>query len=212
MFLYGINTIMIKTDLFPTPIWEAHIPDIDNSLLLDYAYSEYEKSGKQMRRYHSDTEQKKHTNWSSEDLNLDLFPELDKLYCELHSLAEDALQEFSPRESLRLFAGPTWFNINPKGTSVAPHQHPGCVLAGVYYIQANGNSANLRFMTPDRVTSWMYTPHYYATRTKYTSPLHTVTPANSKFVMFPGNLMHYVDSNEEEEDRVSIAFNFIQGF
>jgi uncharacterized protein (TIGR02466 family) len=203
---------MIKTDLFPTPFWEVQVPDINNSILLDYAYKEYEKSGKQMRRYHSDTEQKKHTNWSSENLQLEQLPELNKLFAYLYLSATEAMREFSPKEGVRLFAGPTWFNINPKGSSVAPHQHPGCVLAGVYYIKASGDTANLRFMHPDRVTSWMFSPFYYKERTKYTSPLHTVSPCEGKFVMFPGNLMHYVDSNESEEDRVSIAFNFIQGY
>lgn len=203
---------MIKTDLFPTPIWEVEVPDINNSILLDYAYNEYEKSGRQMRRNHSDTEQKKHTNWSSEDLPLQEIPELLKLYQYLHVQASEALQEFSPKQGVRLFAGPTWFNINPKGSSVAPHQHPGCVLAGVYYLQANGNSAKLRFMHPDKVTSWIYTPFYYQQRTDYTNPLHTVDPTVGKFVMFPGNLMHYVDANEDDTDRVSIAFNFIQGY
>ena len=203
---------MIKTDLFPTPIWEVEVPDINNHLLLEYAYKEYEKSGRQMRRYHSDTEQKKHSNWSSENLVLEDYPELHKLFWFLHSKATSALQEFSPRENLRLFAGPTWFNVNPKGTSVAPHQHPGCVLAGVYYIKASGESAKLRFMHPDKVNSWMFPPVYYENRTKYTSPLHTITPKENTFVMFPGNLMHYVDVNETDEDRVSIAFNFMQGF
>ena len=203
---------MLKTDLFATPIWEFDLPHIDNSLLLNYAYSEYDKSGRQMRRYHSDTEQKKHSNWSSEDLNVLQFPELENLLNSIYPLAYEALKEFSPRENLLLFPGPVWFNINKTGTAVAPHQHPGCVLAGVYYIKANQNSGSISFMNSDKATSWSYVPKYYEKRTKYTEPAHTISPSPSKCIMFPGNLMHYVNANEDEEDRVSIAFNFIHGF
>jgi uncharacterized protein (TIGR02466 family) len=203
---------MVKTDLFASPFWEVDIPNINNTSLLDYAYAEYEKSGKQMRRYHSDTEQKKHSNWSSEDLDVLKFPELETLVNTIYPLAYEALKEFSPRENLMLFPGPVWFNINKTGSSVAPHQHPGCVLAGVYYVQANQDSGSLCFMNPDKTTSWSYVPKYYQNRTKYTEPIHTVTPSAGKFVMFPGNLIHYVNVNEDAGDRVSIAFNFIHGF
>jgi uncharacterized protein (TIGR02466 family) len=203
---------MLKTDLFASPMWEANFPHIDNSKLLEYSYAEYEKSGRQMRRYHSDTEQKKHSNWSSEDLNVLKFPELENLINTIYPLAFEALKEFSPRENLLLFPGPVWFNINKPGSSVAPHQHPGCVLAGVYYIKANSDSGALSFMTSDKASSWTYVPKYYSRRTKYTEPIHSVTPEAGKVVLFPGNLMHYVNSNESSEDRVSVAFNFIHGF
>jgi uncharacterized protein (TIGR02466 family) len=200
---------MIKTDLFPTPVWETSFLEIDNNKLESYAYTVYEDSGRQNRSYHSDTTERKHNNWLSENLDVRAFPELQKLTDSVYMCALAALREFNPHQSTKLKLGPVWFTINKQGEAVTPHQHPGCVLAGVYYIKASDTTGELKFINPDKAVSWNYIPHLFGDRTKYTAPFHTVKPSPHKFVMFPGNLVHFVNVNEEAEDRISIAFNFI---
>jgi uncharacterized protein (TIGR02466 family) len=199
---------MIKTELFATPFWEMEFPEIDNELIATYIYEEYNRCGGIMRSHHSDTDEKKHTNWSSENIDVTKYPEIMKLMDSIYPNAMSAFKEFSPRQELSLGLGSVWFNVNKKGQSVAPHQHPGFVLAGVYYVKANENSACLKFMHPDKAVSWAYDPITFPKRTPYTNPLFSKTPKAGKFILFPGNLQHYVDSNEDDEDRVSIAFNF----
>lgn len=202
---------MKKVELFPTLFWDIDVIDINNDLLKSYITEEYNRVLGEMRRAHSDTEQKKHNNWSSEDLDLRKYPELLKLYVQLEGYALTALKEFNVKHHTRLYPGPTWFNVNKTGTFVAPHQHPNCVLAGVYYVDVADDAGHLKFMHPDKTLSWMFSPHLCDSRTKYTDPLYDVKPENSKFIMFPGNLQHYVEVNDSKQDRISIAFNFILG-
>jgi uncharacterized protein (TIGR02466 family) len=99
-----------------------------------------------------------------------------------------------------------WINVLSRGGLNTPHDHPGWVWSGCYYVSV-----------PEGDKDKSGSIEFFDTRTN----LRTLTVEGascfaSKFVakprsglmfMFPSYLRHWVYPNESEEDRVSIAFN-----
>jgi len=102
-----------------------------------------------------------------------------------------------------------WININKKGNYNTSHNHPGCYISGVFWVKIPKNSGNLVFMNPnsfmqDRLiksaADWVRRDYNYS----YTFEF---IPHEGTTVIFPSHLNHHVESNESDEDRISIAFN-----
>ena len=96
-----------------------------------------------------------------------------------------------------------WININSKGSYNRKHTHvlppeqlhyefrPQSVISGVFYVNVpSDKSGNINFYFNDNKI--------------------TITPKTNDLVIFPADLHHSVDINEDEEDRISIAFNCVK--
>ncbi|MEI8021589.1 MAG: TIGR02466 family protein [Schlesneria sp.] len=99
-----------------------------------------------------------------------------------------------------------WINVNGKGGFNTPHDHPGWAWSGTYYVQLPENPpqrsgciefldsrTNVRCITVDGASCFM---------SKYTH-----RPVSGTMLLFPSYLRHWVYPNEQDEERVSIAFN-----
>ena len=105
--------------------------------------------------------------------------------------------------------GNMWANINPPGGTNRAHQHPNSLWSGVYYIKAPKNCGNLKIDDPRSVASMSrpkqkkgQLPDRLLRETHY-------EPKAGRLIMFPAWLMHCVDSNESNDIRISVSFNFI---
>ena len=99
-----------------------------------------------------------------------------------------------------------WINVNGKGAYNTPHDHPGWAWSGSYYVDvpenAVGRSGSIEFLdtrTNTRVVSIDSAPCFMS---KY-----TLQPKSGQLLLFPAYLRHWVYPNEQDEDRISIAFN-----
>lgn len=99
-----------------------------------------------------------------------------------------------------------WMNINPQGGFNAPHTHPDCHWAGVYYVaqpEPKGrNGGMLEFLDPRPELH-----DYKGLRVKAFQASRTLRGQPGELYLFPAYLLHWVYPNETEEERVSIAFN-----
>jgi len=97
-----------------------------------------------------------------------------------------------------------WYNINPSGASNNAHDHPGCDLAGVFYVKVPENSGDLILINPHN-----FVQANYINAISPLNPLehHKVKPIEGRFVMFPAHMTHYVTKNNSKSDRMSIAMN-----
>lgn len=104
-----------------------------------------------------------------------------------------------------------WININGRGGFNAPHDHPGWAWSGCYYITApEGNSARSGCI------------EFLDSRTNLQSPTvkgaacfqskYMVKPRPGMLLLFPSWLRHWVYPNEDDTERITIAFNarFVQ--
>jgi uncharacterized protein (TIGR02466 family) len=102
-----------------------------------------------------------------------------------------------------------WININKKGNYNTTHNHPGCLMSGVFWVKAPENCGKLIFLNPHSfVEDWLIESADVDVK-KRLNYHHTFEfmPQEGTLVMFPSHLMHLVEMNESDEDRISIAFN-----
>ena len=99
-----------------------------------------------------------------------------------------------------------WFNVNEPGNCNAPHDHPGWVWSGVYYLQVptlnHPRSGAIEFLdhrTNVRVLTIEEAPCF--------SAKFTVNPRSGQLLLFPSYLRHWVYPHGEASERVSAAFN-----
>lgn len=102
-----------------------------------------------------------------------------------------------------------WVNINKKNNYNIAHIHPGANLSGVFWIKTSTNCGNLIFDNPHAFLQYKLIKSIdKQEKIKYNyHPLLKFTPKEGTLVLFPAHLLHYVESNESDEDRISIAFN-----
>jgi uncharacterized protein (TIGR02466 family) len=99
-----------------------------------------------------------------------------------------------------------WANVNGKGAFNTPHDHEGAHLSGSYYVSVpetkDEASGALEFLNPVGA-GWPKLPNgEFMMR-----PTLFVPPQPGWILIFPAYLRHWVYPNQEDEERVSIAFN-----
>ena len=102
-----------------------------------------------------------------------------------------------------------WININKKGDYNATHDHPGCHLAGVFWINSPPGCGNLEMQSPHHFTSSaemrMYTEEFQKKSNAY--PVYEFPPTEGSILLFPASINHRVTANQSDGDRISAAFN-----
>jgi uncharacterized protein (TIGR02466 family) len=183
---------------FPTPIWWTDL-NIDNNFVLDYCYQKRKENpvGRQLSN---------RGGWQSEELPIkdDLIELTDRIMDSSVRTLDDYGFESNKTS---IFFGNSWININKGSDTNQIHTHHGSFLSGVYYVKANENSGNI-FFYRDFDQNFITTS--YAKVTNHTSISSGVVfypPKTGRLIVFPSNLLHAVDSNRDDEDRISIAFN-----
>jgi len=104
-----------------------------------------------------------------------------------------------------------WININGKGAYNRKHNHPQANFSGVYFIQSPKNCGELIFDNPHSFTAFDELSSYKKDfiNQGYQHKAIAVKPKAGRLIIFPSYLMHGVQENESDEERISIAFNCI---
>ena len=102
-----------------------------------------------------------------------------------------------------------WMNINKKGNHNATHDHPGCHMAGVFWIHSPGECGLLELQNPHSFSMgtemMMYTEEFQKKSNAY--PVYMFPPTEGSILLFPSCINHRVTVNESDGERVSSAFN-----
>lgn len=153
-------------------------------------------------------------NYSSTETNildLDSYSEIKKrILSGLHEYVNDVLHIDSRHE---FYITQSWLNVNPPGSTHHKHNHSNSIISGVYYIDTSEDD------------SIVFSSHHHTTVTNNPSLQFDVTaytPANSSswsvptktnsILYFPSVLLHEVNPNTSNKNRISLAFNcFVKG-
>lgn len=101
--------------------------------------------------------------------------------------------------------GNYWVNINYQHSYNNVHTHPGCWYSGVFYLlvpEETRGSGVLQFLSGSSKHMSDFT---HASRRD--SDNFVVDPREGDVLLFPSSMLHYVEPNEVDFDRISIAFN-----
>lgn len=92
-----------------------------------------------------------------------------------------------------------WANVNDPGSENREHVHTGYFMSGVAYFQAE-QTGRIEFM-PYNYTYKITHPNWPYYGTAY------YEPQDGDILMFPCYLLHRVERNESNRQRISMAFN-----
>jgi uncharacterized protein (TIGR02466 family) len=204
-----MSTIQLQRfePLFYSPLLVFQLPDVaalNQRLLVEAAA---------MRASSPGLERSNQNGWHSDDDFFELTePGCMQLRGHMLEAVRQATLRVAPKYDFSAMAmqAEGWININGQGGYNTPHDHPGWVWSGCYYVRVPsiapgeepGRSGaiefldmrtNVRVLTVDDATCFM---------SKY-----TLQPSDGMLVLFPSYLRHWVYPNEQSIERVSIAFN-----
>ena len=193
---------MITEYHFPTPIY---IKDLPNAVQLNQYLEQQIVKWSQ-----TDPEGKKRTNvngWHSKtDMNQK--EEYNPLTRELFNMQEEIYQK--ENLSRKPVCGNMWANINYPGCFNRPHLHPNSLFSGVYWIKTPIKSGNLMLYDPrPGIHTTMPNRKEGKMPPELWREIH-YEPKAGRCIMFPAWMWHEVRTNESNDTRISVSFNFLQ--
>ena len=108
-------------------------------------------------------------------------------------------------DKMKLHHGNYWVNINYQHSYNNVHTHPGCWFRGVFYLKVpdeTRGSGSLQFLSGQAKYMSDFT---HCSRRDMDNLV--IDPCEGDLLLFPSAMMHYVEPNEVDFDRISIAFN-----
>lgn len=174
-----------KNEFWVTPVWEVKtgLTDDYNAKLL-YALKVFGK---------------KSYNLFSENIPA-LEPLKRKVMEALELTVKDYFPEYYPYNPV-IYNG--WVQSHKPGQMLHIHDHGGVILACVYYVKAPENSGDLLLVDPRGSVNWDWESSDGFDGAKY----KRIKPEAGKLVIFPGYVLHAVDPNSSNDERVSVAIN-----
>jgi uncharacterized protein (TIGR02466 family) len=189
-----------RKDWFPTPVWHFSIEDHEqlNSLLLAEIAEEQQRDrqGENLSNilgWHSAS------NLQERAACYDFTEIVNANVLEVANFLRWDLSKFS------FYITTCWAMVNGKYSSNALHNHPNSILSGVYYLQTPENCGGIYFADP-RVGARMLNPPIEEFNL-WTLPKISYKPEVGLMLLFPSWLMHGVETNMSEENRISMSFN-----
>ena len=184
--------------LFPTYVWETQINGVDNESILKYVYDRESKDPAGVRRSNGG-------GWHSHPYEMgDVPPECFKeLMDDCVDFVNGYCSEYTGVDDL--VVGNYWFITNRKYEYNSKHHHMGSFLSCAYYVKAPEKSGNIRLERDD------HGEYYFGDRvgvSPYTSIGHFFEPKDGLLLVFPSWLLHSVEQNLSDEDRVVLSINF----
>jgi predicted 2-oxoglutarate/Fe(II)-dependent dioxygenase YbiX len=172
-------------------ILKYNIQSINFDNLIEYAYSlKKSEFGNIGRKSNVNGFQTKEI-YKSDDIVIPLFNEISKI------INTNCKQITC---SLEVELGYYWININGKGSYNEKHHHMGntpnskkqSILSGVFYLSVpEGDSGNIIFTNKDGSDN-------------------SIHPVNGDLLLFSPSMVHRVETNNTNEERISLAFNYIK--
>ena len=101
--------------------------------------------------------------------------------------------------SLRLTQ--SWVNFNKKEASHHIHSHPNSIVSAVFYLTESPTDLVVYKDMNDTLL-----PNFKKYN-KYNSRSHNIKICKNDILLFPSYIYHGVKSNEQEEERISVAIN-----
>ena len=98
-----------------------------------------------------------------------------------------------------------WAIINKKDSFNISHNHPNCFLSAAYYVKAPKDCGSIKFLNPNSVSKERFPK--LEQKTEFNQNGIEISPSEGDLLIFPSYLMHGVNRNQSDEDRIVISAN-----
>jgi len=195
---------------FPTLISSGFLEDIDNDSLTEHSYLLRDTLKYQPTTWNCDTYNT--INFPKEDqyLGKDSDKVIDNLVTSASSAVEQYAELFSANlEDYKIVCRDIWFNIASPGHFQEFHNHPNSHFSAVYYVQAEPNAGNIIFKNLENFAEQFIIPYIGDKDSIGSFKSCYYIPEPGKLLIFRSNLLHMVEQNASDKDRISVAMNFV---
>lgn len=184
---------------FTSFLASTNLDNIDNQELIKYSYGLKESS--------SGTVKSNVGGWQSDPLSIPN-QEVARLVETIREQVEKVATCWKLKhDKTHISIDNIWININPKCGFNRPHVHPGSTFSGVYYAKCQTDGSSIVFQHPATNFQYHINPDTVVDWNDFVSATIRYTPNEGDLLIFPAFLVHYVEPNWHDEDRISIAFN-----
>ena len=193
---------------FPKPVWRTSLPrDIKLEPIVDQIYRLEKKSKSRQKSNRGPL------SFQSGDFKYDADRKddaLNDLLFQIGSLVQAIHQTDRKGEVVLSNA---WCNINRKDGMNIPHTHPGSMYSGVIWLKASEGAGEFVINENDDRIMLQAEPWYGRLKDPTNPPPHwcgewSFKPKEGDILVFPSFLCHQVMPNNNEDDRISVSFNF----
>jgi len=172
--------------------------NVDNDKLTEYAYS--------TRKKDNGVEKSNWKGWQSDTLQ-EKNSEIEKLCSIIETSCNTLKENLGFKKHLIPKINNIWLNVNSTGSFNRPHLHPGSVFSGTYYVQKSESDGNIVFTTPCVQQQYHIEKEMIEKFHPTTSSVYTIPADSGTMLIFPSWAEHFVEPNNTNKDRISIAFN-----
>lgn len=101
-----------------------------------------------------------------------------------------------------------WMNVNDSRQCMNDEHVHGDVFSGVFYLKAPEESGKLVLQNPAINKLWQGC-YLTAQKNQFTGEKISIEPVEGNILLFPSYLPHSVETNNHDDERISISFNLI---
>jgi len=101
-----------------------------------------------------------------------------------------------------------WLNINDSRQCMNSEHVHGEVFSGVFYLSAPDESGKLVIQNPAINKMWKGCS-LTSQKNQFTGESIRIEPVEGNIILFPSYISHSVETNNHDEERISISFNLI---
>ena len=121
----------------------------------------------------------------------------------IESCLDKVMEDLSFNYIEKLKISLMWANVNKTNQWHHGHKHPWSIVSGILYLQGNSGRTWFSRKNPYHISDMF--PCYY--ESEKAEIIHKHNPKPGTMLIFPSDLIHSVDENKEEQDRITMSFN-----
>jgi uncharacterized protein (TIGR02466 family) len=200
---FDINNLTVEATeavaLFPTYVWCIQLKREDYQLINEKVKNKLMDLIADKPRLNSGEK------WQSEQ-DLHTLEEFQDLNVFIHGAVKAVLGHLKVIYENYEITG-CWANISAPHAQHEAHFHPNNYLSGVYYVQTQEGADNITFIDPRKEA------HLISPQTVEDTPQNTgkmrLRVTDGSLVIFPAWLIHSVQPNMSDKERISVSFNIM---
>ena len=188
--------------IYSTPLWQSEFPEFDeHKEVFLAAVKEFKEQNptKEIPRSNISGYQSPSTLQGEEELR--------PLFEYICQMAYKAVADLDFVEC-DIALTEAWLNVNDSRQCMNSEHIHGEVFSGVFYIQAPKGSGKLNLVNPGINKMW-HGCHLVSQKNQFTGESIVIEPTEGNIILFPSYLPHSVQTNDHDEERISISFNII---
>lgn len=197
-----MNTFMDLMPVYSVPVWQSEYPEFEEQKeTFLTAVKEYKEKNPTKKTPRANV-----AGYQSPDTlhHVDELHPLFEYICQMGFKAVSDLDFIDCDIALTS----AWLNINDSRQCMNSEHVHGDVFSGVFYLKTPKGSGKLTFSNPAINRMWQGCS-LTSQKNQFTAESIKIEPVEGNIIIFPSYLPHSVETNDHDEERISISFNLI---